>query len=40
MTLGGWITMTISMGAFATLFVLCMLKVIFSDKKQTKKTDK
>lgn len=33
MTLGGWITMTISMGAFACLFVWCMFKVAVSDHK-------
>ncbi len=33
MTTGGWITMCVSMGAFASLFVWCMYKVISSDKK-------
>lgn len=40
MTLGGWLTMCISMGAFAFLFIWCMLKVIYSDKAQDKKTKK
>ncbi len=30
MTLGGWITMGISMGAFAVFFVWCMYKVYTS----------
>ena len=42
MTLGGWFTMIISMGAFACLFIWCMFKVAASDyrraaKKQPKK---
>ena len=39
MTIGGWITMGISMGAFATLFAWCMYKVLTSEKqkKSTKK---
>ena len=37
MTIGGWITMCLSMGAFAFLFVWCMYKVISSDKVEVEK---
>lgn len=33
MTVGGWITMSVSICAFAGLFVWCMLKVLMSDAK-------
>ncbi len=33
MTIGGWITMCVSMGAFASLFIWCMYKVISSDRE-------
>ena len=34
MTLGGWITMCVSMGAFALLFIWCMYKTLSSDSSQ------
>jgi hypothetical protein len=37
MTIGGWITMSVSMGAFALLFVWCMYKVLTSEKPNKKR---
>ena len=35
MTLGGWITFTLSVGAFSILFVWCICKVALTDNKKT-----
>ncbi len=40
MTVGGWITMSVSMGAFAILFVWCMYKVLTSEKPKRKNNRK
>lgn len=41
MTIGGWITMCVSMGSFALLFIWCMQKALLSDKsaRQKKRQD-